>query len=160
MCSNDLRNVISTSYQEKQLDADALHQIFNRAWKDFAPNSWNLAIFEGSPENGLYSWCPDCVVASTHIAKFESLQKSRKGRKARLCKFHVGSRSEWKSEKNPFRKEFPHLTDLPTAILLYGRIDVLRIIAPREPDLEMMISRIPTFEEQIEKGEWHPPIRK
>ncbi len=146
--------------EEKQLDAVALHQIFTKAWKGFAPISWNLAIFEGSPENGLYSWCPDCVVASSHIAKFESLQKSSKSKKARLYKFHVGSRNEWKSKENPFRKEFPHLPDLPTAILFYGSIDVVRIIAPREPDLEMMISRIRTFEEQIEKGEWHPPMRK
>jgi len=146
--------------REKQLDSDALYQIFIKTWKGFAPNSWNLAIFEGSPENGLYSWCPDCVVASSHIAKFESLQKSSKGTKARLYKFRVGSRKEWKSKENPFRNEFPHLSDLPTAMLFYGKIDVLRIIALQEPDLEMMIARIRTFEEQIEKGEWRPPVRK
>jgi hypothetical protein len=146
--------------EKQQLDAVALHRIFFRTWKGFAPNSWNLAIFEGSPENGLYSWCPDCVVASSHIAKFESLQKSSKGKKARLYKFHVGSRNEWKSNENPFRKEFPHLSDLPTAILLRGGIDVLRMIAPREADLEMMVSRIGIYEEQIERGEWHVPKRK
>jgi Eukaryotic protein of unknown function (DUF953) len=145
--------------REKKIDSRVLHHLFIRTWKDFAPNSWNLAIFEGSPENGLYSWCPDCIVASSHIAKFESLQKSSKGAKAKLLKFHVGSRKEWNSKENVFRKEFPHLSDLPTSILFYGKIDVFRIIAPQATDLEMMISRIRIYEEQIDKGEWHVPTR-
>jgi hypothetical protein len=51
------------------------------------------------------------------------------------------------------------LSDLPTAILFFGRIDVIRIIAPQEEDLKAMIARISIYEKQIRNGDWHPPAK-
>jgi Eukaryotic protein of unknown function (DUF953) len=146
-------------FQDK-LNSDDLYQVFIKTWKKLARKIWSLAIFEGSPENGEYSWCPDCVVARSHISNFESKQK-RGMSAARFLKFHVGNRKEWESRKqvNPFRGKFPYLSDLPTAILFYGRTDVLRVIAPQESDLDAMISRIRLYEKQIKNGDWHPPTK-
>jgi hypothetical protein len=140
---------------QSKLGSKDLYQIFIKTWKEFRPKAWSLAIFEGSPENGLYSWCPDCVVASSYITRFESSLKKKQNNTVRFLKFHVGSRKEWKS-KNPFRAGFPHLSDLPTAILFFERRDVFRIIAPQEQDLRGMIRRIRVYEEQIKNDDWHP----
>jgi hypothetical protein len=140
----------------KKLSSVDLYKQFRKALGSFEDESWNLALFEGSPAEGLYSWCPDCIVASTHIRHFEEYQN-----KIKLLKFKVGTRKEWESQAhlNPFRRNFPFLSDVPTAILFRGKLDACRIIAPRETDLEFMNRRVETFQEQIASGDWHPPLR-
>ena len=139
-----------------RLTALELHNQFKEIVSNFKPSSWHLAIFEGSPIEGLYSWCPDCVVASTHVANFEKYQE-----KVQLLKFKVGSKREWESKTklNPFKAKFPFLSDIPTAILFMGRLDVFRVIAPQETDLRIMCERIDAYNRQIETAQWHPPIR-
>jgi hypothetical protein len=143
----------------EKLSALDLYREFQNSLSSFSPDSWHLAIFEGSPEGGLYSWCPDCVVASTHIREFEKISE---GSKVKLVKFKVGSKEEWESKtsgNNPFKADFPHISDVPTAILFLGRLDVCRIIAPQESDLAYMCKRIDRYSEQISSGQWHVPIR-
>jgi hypothetical protein len=141
---------------EKKLTAKDLFMQFRKSLTSFEERSWNLAIFEGSPAEGLYSWCPDCIVASAHIQHFEKYQNQIK-----LLKFKVGTRKEWEAKirLNPFRANFPFLSDVPTAILFRGKLDTCRIIAPRGADLEFMSERVKVFEEQIRSGDWHPPLR-
>ncbi len=148
--------------QEREIDkptAEDLYREFQKSLSSFDPNSWHLTIFEGSPEGKLYSWCPDCVVASTHIRHFEEYSKESK---VKLLKFKVGSKDEWESKvsvKNPFKQSFPYLSDIPTAILFLGKLDVSRMIAPQESDLIYMCKRIDLYKGQIEAGQWHVPLR-
>ena len=141
---------------EEKLTADDLYKQFRKSLTSFEEEGWNLAIFEGSPAEGLYSWCPDCIVASAHFKHFEEYQDQ-----IRLLKFKVGTRKEWESKTrlNPFRTNFPYLSDVPTAILFRGKLDTCRIIAPREADLEFMSARVKAYEEQIHSGDWHPPLK-
>jgi len=144
----------------QKLTVKDLYRIFQNALDSFEPGSWHLAVFEGSPEGGLYSWCPDCIVASAHLQRFEKFNENGK---AKLLKFKVGSREEWEShasgQKNPFKQNFPILTDIPTAILFLGKLDVFRIIAPQDKDLEYMLQRIKIYRNQIKSEEWHVPLR-
>ncbi|HZW58446.1 MAG TPA: thioredoxin domain-containing protein [Nitrososphaerales archaeon] len=146
-----------------KLTSEDLYKQFQESLQSFKPGSWTLALFEGSPAGGLYSWCPDCVVASTHIRKIEAEENGNhlSSRSARLLKFKVGSKREWESKRilNPFKANFPHLSDVPTAILFFGRLDVLRIIAPREADLRYMLGRTIVYEDQVKSKDWHPPVR-
>ena len=142
--------------EEKKLSAGDLYKQFQKSLTSFKERKWNLAIFEGSPVEGLYSWCPDCIVASAYIRRFEEYQHQ-----IQLLKFKVGTRNEWESKTrlNPFRINFPFLSDVPTAILFMGKLDVCRIIAPREEDLEFMCARAKIFQEQISSEDWHPPLK-
>jgi hypothetical protein len=123
----------------------------------FSGRAWTIAIFEGSPSEGLYSWCPDCIVASAHIERFEKYQSDMN-----LLKFKVGTRKEWESKQvlNPFKTKYPYLSDVPTAILFLNKLDVFRVVAPREKDLTLMCERTKIYEEQISSNEWHPPINR
>ena len=134
---------------------DLYDQFQSKFEKSFPNQPWTISIFEGSPANGLYSWCPDCVVASAHIQRFEK-HKNR----IKLVKFKVGTRKEWENKKdlNPFKARKPYLSDVPTAILFMRTVDVCRIVAPRESDLEMMCERTKIYEKQIRLGDWHPPL--
>jgi hypothetical protein len=154
--------VLSTERACKEMlhlmtSGDHYKQFRSELMTSFPNHSWTIAIFEGSPIKGLYSWCPDCIVASTHIRLFEKHQD-----RIRLVKFQVGTRKEWedKTYLNPFKTKFPYLSDVPTAILFMRTLDVYRIVAPQESDLEVMCDRTKIYEKQIRLGEWHPLLRK
>lgn len=145
----------------RKLTSLELYSQFCDSLQNFKPGSWTLALFEGSPAEGLYSWCPDCVVMSTHVRNLERDQeKNDKAPSAKLLKFKVGSRREWESKRklNPFKAGFPHLSDVPTAILFFGRLDVFRVIAPSEADLRYMLERTKVYEDQVRSQDWHPPV--
>jgi Eukaryotic protein of unknown function (DUF953) len=118
--------------------------------------SWVLAIFEGSQAEGTYSWCSDCVAASGDLKSFLSEYRGQ----VKVIQFKVGSKNEWKGSPDlpsPFKAKFPHLVDLPTAILFHGRLDVARTIAPRKDDLLYLSRRADALETQIKDGSWNPP---
>jgi len=141
-----------------KLTTQELHLQFLGAYNSFRSGSWRIAVFEGSPEEGLYSWCPDCIVASNHLRRYE--KKKQESSNISLSKFKVGTKKEWesKTEPNPFKKKFPYLSDVPTAILFFGKLDTIRIIAPRESDFELLVERVEVYKEQIESKDWHPPL--
>jgi hypothetical protein len=143
----------------RKLTSQGLYSQFVDFHKNFKPGTWTIAMFEGSPANGLYSWCPDCIVASTHVRRFE--ERKLGSQDIKLQNFRVGSRIEWesKSKLNPFRIRFPFLSDVPTAILFFGKLDVIRIIAPQEIDLVQMMKRTRVYENQIKSQHWRPPLR-
>ena len=138
--------------------AKDLYRQFQDSLLSFRPGLWTLAVFEGSPTDGLYSWCPDCVVASAHLRTFRENVLSPN---AMLLNFKVGSRKEWESKQglNPFKKNFPFLSDIPMAVLFFGRLDVMRVIAPRVSDLRFMLKRARIYEEQVRSKYWHPPVK-
>lgn len=117
--------------------------------------SWTLAIFEGSPTEDAYSWCSDCVAASGDLRIFLSEYRGQ----VKVIQFKVGSKKEWerRDAPSPFKAKFPHLVDLPTAILFHGRLDVARTIAPRKDDLLYLSQRADVLETQIKDGSWNPP---
>ncbi len=131
-----------------------LYDLFLEKVASFRDNSWHLVIFEGSPTDSLYSWCPDCVFALPHVKKF----KAAYGGSVEFLQFKVGSREEWENTKtNPFKISFPYLTDLPTAILFRGQIDTMRVIAVEQNDLLYLCERSAEYEKQIQVGAWSPP---
>lgn len=119
----------------------------------FKENEWHLILFEGSPTENAYSWCSDCVFAQEGVKKF----KSTYGGPVNFLQFKVGSREEWTSPENPFKSKFPHLTDLPSAILFRGQVDTMRAIAVEQRDLLYMCERSLEYENQIRVGAWSPP---
>jgi hypothetical protein len=143
----------------QKLNASILHTMFLDEYDKFEPKSWRVIIFEGSPENGLYSWCPDCIVARQYISDFEKRNRKNHHNAIKIQKFHVGSRSEWESRRqiNPFKKESPYLVDLPSVILYYGNIEVIRLIAPCPEDFQWITKRIKFYDKQIRDDVWHPP---
>ena len=120
----------------------------------FGEDAWHLVLFEGSPADGAYSWCTDCVYALPEVKKF----KASYGGPVEFLQFKVGSKEEWENAKtNPFKTSFPFLTDLPTAMLFRGRIDTMRVIAVEQRDLLYLSERSLEFEKQIQSGAWSPP---
>ncbi len=135
--------------------ASSLYKDFNDSLSRFETGRWAIAIFEGSPCEGQYSWCPDCNFAYDDMRRFAARYKGP----VKMFHFKVGLKEEWESMENhnPFRAKFPFLSDLPTAILFYGMTDVARVIAVREQDLEFLSERSRIYEKQIESGKWKPP---
>ncbi len=118
--------------------------------------NWVLAVFEGSPMGEAYSWCSDCVAASEDIRAFMSEYRGF----VKVIQFKVGSKKEWEGASagsSLFKVKFPHLIDLPTAILFHGKLDVARTIAPRKDDLLYLSRRADALEAQIKDGSWNPP---
>jgi len=131
-----------------------LYNIFLDKLSSFHDDEWHLVMFEGSPADNSYSWCPDCIYALPHVKKF----KAAYGGPVEFLQFKVGSREEWENEKaNPFKISFPYLTDLPTAILFRGHIDTMRVIAVEQDDLLYLCERSLEYEKQIVSGAWSPP---
>ena len=133
-----------------------LYLKFEDATKKRGREEWALALFEGSSSGMTYSWCSDCVAASGDLRSFLADYKGR----VRTVQFKVGTQEEWEGPdgpSNPFKVRFPFLSDLPTAMLFHGRIDVARIVAPRKNDLLYLSERADIFDEQKKDGSWKPP---
>jgi hypothetical protein len=134
----------------------SLYAKFQDGIRQMKDGNWVLAVFEGSPARGAYSWCSDCVAASEDIRGFMLEYRGI----VKLVQFKVGSEKEWKGSsdgRSPFKVKFPHLVDLPTAILFRGKLDVARTIAPRKDDLLYLSRRAESLEAQIKDGSWNPP---
>jgi len=133
-----------------------LYARFLEALADNKPGDWILAVFEGSPSEGVYSWCSDCVAASRDLSSFLAEYTGD----VKVSQFKVGTKDEWEDNaigSSPFKVKFPFLSDLPTAILFNGKLDVARFIAPRKEDLLYLSNRATTYENQKASGSWNPP---
>ena len=140
----------------KTPSVDDLYAKFLEALANNKPGDWILAVFEGSPSEGSYSWCSDCVAASRDLSSFLREYSGD----VRVSQFKVGTKDEWEDDvvgPSPFRAKFPFLSDLPTAILFNGKLDVARFIAPRKEDLLYLSKRATTYENQKVNGSWNPP---
>ncbi len=140
------------------LPADQLYEQFERTLQKSRIGDWLLAVFEGSPSDGAYSWCDDCVAASGDLRTFAASYVGP----VKLLQFKVGTKEEWEGgnrSPNAFKSKFPFLSDIPTAILFNGHIDVARFIAPRKQDLEYLCGRAVRYEEQAKSNVWHPTAR-
>ena len=132
--------------------SDQLYDSFLDQLSKFRDDEWHVVLFEGSPTENLYSWCPDCVFALDGVKKF----KSTYGGPVHFIQFKVGSKEEWLLD-SPFKIRFPYLTDLPTAVLFRGQIDTMRVIAVEQRDLLYLCERSQEYEQQIKSGAWSPP---
>ena len=140
----------------KPPSAGDLYAKFLKVLADNKPYAWMLAMFEGSPTEGAYSWCSDCVAASDDLRSF--LREYTGG--VKVTQFKVGTKDEWEDNTrgpSPFKAKFPFLSDLPTAILFRGKLDAARFIAPRKEDLLYLSNRAATYESQRASGSWSPP---
>jgi hypothetical protein len=135
---------------------EQLYRKFEASIASEGPGSWRLAVFEGSPEAGAYSWCSDCVAASKDLRSFVAGYQGT----VKVIQFKVGAEVEWEGEGHhvsPFKAGFPHLSDLPTVILFYGGLEVARMLAPRKEDYEYLSRRAEIYDKQIRNGSWKPP---
>jgi len=140
----------------ESITQESLYAKFEDAIRHIKDENWVVAVFEGSPTGREYSWCSDCVAASEDIRGFMSEYHGM----VKVIQFKVGSEKEWKGisdSRSPFKVKFPHLVDLPTAILFRGKLDVARTIAPRKDDLLYLSKRAEALEAQIRDGSWNPP---
>jgi uncharacterized protein DUF953 len=135
---------------------DELYSKFQQTIVRDSGDGWVLAVFEGSPEGDTYSWCTDCVAASGGVRSFLEEYKGP----VKVVQFKVGTKDEWEGRAggpSPFKAGFPHLSDLPTAVLFHGKLDVARMIAPRKDDLSYLSERALLYESQIKDSSWSPP---
>ncbi len=140
----------------ESITQEKLYSKFEEAVRQMKDGNWVLAVFEGSPTVGAYSWCSDCVAASEDLKSFLSEYRGP----VKVIQFKVGTKKEWEGGMDvpsPFKAKFPHLVDLPTAILFHGKLDVARTIAPRSDDLKYLSRRADVLETQIKDGSWNPP---
>lgn len=140
----------------ESITQEKLYAKFEDAIRQMKDDKWVLAVFEGSPTGGAYSWCSDCVAASADLRSFISEYRGF----VKVIQFKVGSKKEWgggSDVPSPFKARFPHLVDLPTAILFHGKLDVARTLAPRKDDLLYLTKRADALETQIKDGSWNPP---
>jgi Eukaryotic protein of unknown function (DUF953) len=140
----------------KTPSTEDLYAKFLKALANNRPGEWVLAVFEGSPSEGVYSWCSDCVAASRDLSSFLREYTGD----VKVSQFKVGTKDEWEDNvvsPSPFRVKFPFLSDLPTAILFNGKLDVARFIAPRKEDLQYLSNRATIYENQEASGSWNPP---
>ncbi len=136
--------------------ADQLYRKFESAVLNKRDGAWTLAVFEGSPQNGEYSWCPDCVAVREDLMSFIAGYKGG----VKVHQFKVGLKEEWEEGSqggNPFKTKRPFLSDLPTAVLFYGGLDVARVSIPRMQDLQFLCQRAEAYVEQINDKAWSPP---
>ena len=141
---------------EELITQERLYAKFEEAVRQMRDRDWLLAMFEGSPTEEGYSWCSDCVAASEDLRSFMADHRGF----VKVVQFKVGSKKEWKGGSDgssPFKIKFPHLVDLPTAILFHGKLDVARTIAPRKDDLLYLSRRAESLEAQIKDRSWIPP---
>jgi len=140
----------------KTPSAEDLYAKFLETLANNKPGEWILAVFEGSPSEGAYSWCSDCVAASRDLNSFLGEYTGD----VKVSQFKVGTKDEWEDNvvsPSPFRVKFPFLSDLPTAILFNGKLDVARFIAPCKEDLLYLSNRTTIYENQKASGSWNPP---
>jgi hypothetical protein len=139
-------------------NAEQLYRKFEGAVLNQKDGAWTLAVFEGSPQNGAYSWCSDCIAVKDDLRSFITGYKGG----VRVAQFKVGLKEEWEGEGsglNPFKAKSPFLSDLPTAVLFYGGLDVARVSIPRLADLQFLSQRAEAYAEQIKNKSWSPPKR-
>jgi Eukaryotic protein of unknown function (DUF953) len=137
---------------------EQLYRKFEGAVLNQNDGAWTLAVFEGSPQNGAYSWCSDCIAVKEDLRNFIAGYKGG----VKVAQFKVGLKEEWEGEgpgHNPFKARPPHLSDLPTAVLFYGGLDVARVSIPRLADLQFLSERAEAYAEQIKNKSWSPPKR-
>jgi hypothetical protein len=140
----------------KTFSSDELYAKFLKALSTNEPEAWMLAVFEGSPAGDAYSWCSDCVAARGDLRSFLEEYTGD----VKVFQFKVGTKAEWEGkapDRSPFKAKFPFLSDLPTAVLFKGKLDVARLIAPRKEDLLYLSRRATTYESQIASDSWNPP---
>jgi hypothetical protein len=139
-------------------NAEQLYRKFESALLNQEEGAWTLAVFEGSPQNGAYSWCSDCIAVKEDLRSFIAGYKGG----VKVAQFKVGLKEEWEGENpwvNPFKTKIPFLSDLPTAVLFYGGLDVARVSIPRLSDLKFLSERAEAYAEQIKNKSWSPPRR-
>ncbi len=135
---------------------EQLYRKFEGSVLNQKDGAWTLAVFEGSPQNGAYSWCSDCIAVKEDLRSFLAGYKGG----VKVAQFKVGLKEEWDEESlglNPFKVKHPFLSDLPTAILFYGGLDVARVSIPRLADLQFLSQRAEGYAEQIKSKSWSPP---
>jgi len=156
MTTATLTNSAECSFTTRALveySRDQLYDEFLDQLSRFEDSEWHLILFEGSPTENSYSWCTDCIFALDGVKEFQASY----GGPVKFLQFKVGSKEEWSLLDNPFKSQFPYLTDLPTAMLFRGQIDTMRAIAVEQKDLLYLCERSQEYENQIKSGAWSPP---
>src|SRR5438094_10293906 len=99
----------------KTPSAENLYAKFLKALANNKSGDGILAVFEGSPSEGMYSWCSDCVAASRDLSSFLEEYTGE----VQVSQFKGGTKNEWEDNvvgQSPFRVKFTVLSDCPTAI--------------------------------------------
>jgi len=108
-----------------------------------------IILFHGGKgEKGERSWCLGCIAALEDFMKFVSTYSGH----IELFAVSVGTQKEWQRKSREgartslFRKNFPHLQAVPTAILGKGSFELVKILGPELRDFEHLVERFKQYE--------------
>ena len=108
-----------------------------------------IILFHGGKgDKGERSWCPSCITALEDFEKFASTYNSH----IELFTVSVGTQQEWQKKSREgtrtslFRRNFPYLQAVPTAILGKGSLELIKVLGPEIEDFEHLIERFKQYE--------------
>jgi thiol-disulfide isomerase/thioredoxin len=126
-------------------------------YKEFTSLSKNLEKVEkayiilfhgGKGEKGERSWCEGCITALEDFEKFASAYNGP----VELYMISVGKQEEWQKKTREgirtslFRRNFPHLQAVPTAILGKDSFELIKVLGPRLGDFKHLVERLKQYE--------------
>jgi thiol-disulfide isomerase/thioredoxin len=133
------------------------HTCESENYKEFTYLSKNLEEAEkayiilfhgGKGDKGERSWCPGCITALEDFEKFASAYNGH----IELFTVSVGTQGEWQKKSREgvrtifFRRNFPYLQAVPTAVLGKGSLELVKVLEPRIKDFEHLVERFKQYE--------------
>jgi thiol-disulfide isomerase/thioredoxin len=94
------------------------------------------------------SWCSGCIPALEDFERFASTYNGP----IELFTVSVGTQGEWQKTSKEgvrtslFRRSFPYLQAVPTAILGKGTFELIKFLGPRIRDFEHLAERFKQYE--------------
>jgi thiol-disulfide isomerase/thioredoxin len=102
----------------------------------------------GEGDKGDRSWCQGCIIALEDFEKFASTYNGS----IELFMVSIGTQEEWQKKSKEgvrtslFRRNFPYLQAVPTAILGKGLLELVKVLGPRIKDFEHLVERFKQYE--------------
>jgi len=113
-----------------------------------AEKAYIILFHGGKGEKGERSWCQGCITALEDFEKFASTYSGH----IELFMVSVGTQEEWQKKSKEgvrtslFRRNFPYLQAVPTAILGKGSLELVKVLGPRIEDFEHLVERFKQYE--------------
>jgi len=113
-----------------------------------AEKAYIILFHGGKGDKGERSWCLGCITA---LEDFENFASSYNG-DVEFFTVSVGTQKEWQKKSKEgvrtslFRRNFPYLQAVPTAILCKGSLELVRVLGPGIKDFEHLVERFKQYE--------------
>ena len=106
-----------------------------------------ILLHGGKGEKRERSWCLGCITALEDFEKFASAYNGD----IELFTVSVGTQEEWQKKSKGartslFRRNFPYLQAVPTAMLGKGSLELVKVLGPRIEDFKHLVKRFKQYE--------------